>query len=255
MSVLEILMLFGAALLGGALNSVAGGGTFFTFPLLLLTGMNPIAANATSTMALWPGSLASAGAYRKELGEHKAQLPLLVTYSMIGGIAGAVTLLMTPETTFKTLIPYLMLVATVLFTFGKYFVAWLHQRTQHMTHFSRMGMLAGSSLQLLIGFYGGYFGAGIGILMLSMLELMGFKNIHQMNALKTILGSVVNCMAVITFIFAGAIVWPQALLMMSGAIFGGYFGAKFARKLPPGSIRAVVIFTGVTLTCYFFWKY
>lgn len=251
----DAVLLFGGALLAGAVNALAGGGTLITFPLLIFTGMSPIAANATSTLALLPGALTSSYAYRNELLEHKARLPLLVLYSIIGGTAGAIVLLVTPDRTFQTLIPYLMLLATLLFTFGRYFVAWLHRRMEGYAHLSRVGVIASSTLQLAIGFYGGYFGAGIGILTLSMLELMGLKNMHEMNAIKTILGSVVNIMAVIIFIVAGIIVWPQALLMMLAAAIGGYVGAHYSRKLPQQAVRGVVMFVGTVMTIYFFWKY
>lgn len=250
MELTHAILLFFASILAGAMNSVAGGGTFFTFPMLIFTGMNPIAANATNTMALWPGSLASVGAYRRELAASRPLLPPLMVISFIGGLLGAIVLLKTPEQTFKELVPWLLLVATLLFTFSPKITAYLRRHSSDQV--TRKGKILGWLGQLGIATYGGYFGGGIGILMLSMLSLMGLSNIHQMNGLKTLLATVINGIAVLTFILAGTIVWPQAVLMMVGAIIGGYGGASLARKIPPHYIRHFITVVGLTLSLYFF---
>jgi uncharacterized membrane protein YfcA len=260
MTFLQICVLFVAAILGGTLNAVAGGGSFITFPTLLFSGVLPINANATSTVALWPGSVASTGAYRKELAkQERVRLLVLGCTSLIGGTFGAILLLHTPQTTFVRLVPYLLLVATLLFAFSGPITSRLRKpKVETGTEIvkarsSSWITLAGIALlQLIIAIYGGYFGGGIGILMLATLGLMGMENIHEMNALKTLLTSFINGVAVITFIIAGAVVWPQALLMVVGAVIGGYGGAYYARRLDPGLVRGFVIFVGISMTIYFF---
>lgn len=255
MTFLQGLTLFIAAILGGALNSVAGGGSFITFPSLIFTGVLPIEANATSTVALWPGSIASAGAYRKELAsQDRLLLFVLVAISLVGGVLGAVLLLRTPQSTFVKLIPYLLLLATLLFAFSGPITARLRKReqTRKKTGRSWLNLLGVSLLQLVIATYGGYFGGGIGIMMLASLGIMGMEDIHQMNGLKTILQASINGVAVITFIVAGAVAWLQAIVMILGAIVGGFAGAYYARKLDPRIVRGLVIVVGISLTIYFF---
>lgn len=255
MTILTALILFIAAVVGGALNSVAGGGSFITFPSLIFTGVLPIQANATSTVALWPGSLASVGAYRKELAAQDRVLVLvLASTSLVGGVLGAVLLLRTPQSTFQQLIPYLLLLATLLFAFSGPITARLRKQglAVQKTSISRLKLVSISFFQLIVAIYGGYFGGGIGILMLASLGLMGMENIHEMNALKTILQSSINGVAVITFIIAGAVVWLPAVVMIVGAIAGGFAGAYYARQLDPRLVRGFVILVGISLTIYFF---
>jgi len=251
-------LLFAAALVGGAQNAVAGGGSFLTFPALVVSGVSSIHANATSTVALWPGSLASAGAYRKEL-QSVPHLGILGAISLVCGWLGALLLLHTPAATFSRLIPVLLLLATLLFAFGPSFTGWMKRRRasdQKMETAERsgsrgglIGMCAG---QAVIATYGGYFGGGIGILMLAAFGLMGMENIHAMNALKTVLASCINGIAVITFVVAGAVNWPQALVMLVGAVLGGYAGAAYTRKLDPALVRRFVIIIACLMTLYFF---
>jgi len=265
MTFLQVCVLFVAAILGGTLNSVAGGGSFITFPALLFTGVLPINANATSTVALWPGSVASTGAYREELAKQdRTRLFVLGGTSLIGGVLGAVLLLRTSQTTFVRLVPYLLLVATLLFTFSAPIMDRVRKRKAEETskveerkqaRSSWLGLAGIALLQLVISVYGGYFGGGIGILMLATLSLMGMENIHEMNALKTLLTSFINGVAVITFIIAGAVVWVPAILMVVGAIIGGYGGAYFARQIDPRWVRIFVILVGVGMTIYFFLVY
>jgi uncharacterized membrane protein YfcA len=244
------LILFVAAILGGALNAVAGGGSFVAFPALLFTGVPPIPANATNTFALWIGTTASGGAYRDRFTiSRRVMIPLIAT-SVIGGLAGAFLLLKTPANTFMRVLPWLMLGATLLFAFGKQITG---RRASGLAHDASTAALAGASaFELLVAVYGGYFGGGVGIMNLAMLSALGMTDIHAMNALKVVLGGVINGVAVIAFIVAGAIVWPQALLMMVGATLGGYSAAHYAQKVPQSWVRAFVILVGCGMTAYFF---
>jgi len=242
------------AFLAGAINSVAGGGSFLTFPALMFCGVTPVSANATNTLALWCGSFASVGAYRKYLGgQRRALLSLLLT-SLIGGLMGALLLLRTPDSTFKVLLPWLLLTATLIFIFGKHLTALLRRmvhldinQPQHAGPF-----IVGCSLQLIIATYGGFFGGGIGILMLALLTLLGYEKIHTMNALKTVLATTINGIAVMAFIYAGIIAWPQAAVMIVGSVFGGYGGAMVAQRVSGEIIRYIVMAVGISMTVYFF---
>ena len=254
MTFLQGLLLFLAAILGGTLNAVAGGGSFFTFPALIFTGVGSITANATSTIALWPGSAASVGAYRRELAEQQRGLFfVLIVTSLIGGVLGALLLLYTPPATFVSLIPYLLLGATILFAVSPYVTARLHMRTiEKTTRVSLTALIIIAVAQFIIAIYGGYFGGGIGILMLASLAFMGMDDIHKMNAIKTVLTVAINGAGVITFIIARAVLWPQALVMIVGAIIGGYAGAYYARKIDQKWVRLFVVITGLVLSIYFF---
>jgi len=254
MTIAQGIVLFLAALLGGALNSVAGGGTFLALPALIFTGVGAIPANATTTVALWPGAIASAGAYRKELETERSLLLLLGGISIVGGTLGALLLLHTPEATFSRLIPYLLLVATLLFAFGGAAASRLRERMIERGLSTGIVTVGVALLQLPISIYGGFFGGGIGILMLATLGLTGMKNLNTMNALKVVLAACINGAAVVTFVIAGIVVWPQWLVMVIGAIAGGYGGAHFAHKLDQRIIRIFVIFVGSLMTLVFFIK-
>jgi len=236
--------------LGGALNAVAGGGSFVAFPALLFTGVPPIAANATNTFALWVGTSASGGAYRGRFSLSRRVMTPLVATSVAGGLFGAFLLLKTPAYTFMRVLPWLMLGATLLFAFGKSLTG---RRRSGLEHDASAAALFGASLfELIVAIYGGYFGGGVGIMNLAMLAALGMTDIHTMNALKVLLGGVINGVAVITFIVKGAIYWPQAAVMTLGAILGGYFAAHYAQKLPQSWIRAFVLLVGSGMTVYFF---
>ncbi len=251
----DALVLFWAAVVGGAINSVAGGGSFICFPTLLLTGMPPIQANATNTMALWPGTVASVGAYRRELrGENLKLLIPLVSMATLGAIAGALLLLHTPQATFLRLVPYLLAAATLLFASSRRLTQFVRSRSSHMANRTKWAIVWGAFLQLTIAVYIGFFGAGAGILMLALLAIMGMENIHTMNAFKTVLGGVGNGVAIVAFIRAGAILWPQAMVMLVGAVLGGYYGAYFAQKMDPKHVRWIVIAIGAGMSAYFFAK-
>jgi uncharacterized membrane protein YfcA len=244
--------LFFAAILAGALNSVAGGGSFITFPALLFARVPAIPANATNTMAVWPGTVASAFAYRKELNAEawRILLPLAAT-CLAGSLVGAYVLLHTPPATFVRLIPGLLLCATALFAVSGKITTWIRGSAHGGTR-SVAWKLGGLALQLVIAVYVGYFGAGAGILILALLALMGVENIHAMNGMKTILVSIANGVALIAFIWHGIVVWPQALLMLVGALIGGYGGAHFARKVKPEYVKRAVIVIGLCMSVYFF---
>lgn len=250
MTLLEIALYFAVAATSGAINSVAGGGTFLTFPVLILGGYSPLTANVTSTVALCPGSAASFYAYRNELKDAKHRIFPLTIASFMGGLIGSIVLLSTPEQTFEQLVPWLLLIATLIFTFGRQAIPYIKKLSKRQDSQTRLG--GGIVLQFFIGLYGGYFGAGIGILMLAMLQLVGMTNIHQMNALKTWLAIPINGISVVVFIIAGKVVWPVTLVMLAGALFGGYFGARFALRVKPDHIRLLVSVIGIAMTTYFF---
>ncbi len=240
-------LLFFAAVAGGAINSVAGGGSFVAFPALLFAGVPPVPANATNTIALWPGSLASVLAYRRELGDVKRELLPLAVAALLGGLAGSLLLLHTSESTFVLLIPWLLLFATVLFTFGG-------AVARKLTHGARAPLAVAVVAQLAISVYGGYFGGGMGIMMLAVLTLLGMTHIHRMNALKNVLGALINGVAVVAFVIAGAVRWAPGVVMIAGGITGGYAGAAIARRVSPRYVRWVVMVIAWGMTTYFFVK-
>jgi uncharacterized membrane protein YfcA len=245
-----VTILFVAGVLGGALNSVAGGGSFIAFPALLFTGVPPIPANATNTIALWTAAAASGGAYRKRLSvPRRVMIPLLAA-SLVGGLAGAELLLKTPDQTFMRVLPWLTLGATLLFAFGQKLAGG---RRSVIEHEISTAALAGTTVfQLAVAVYGGYFGGGMGIVMLAMLAALGMTDIHAMNALKVVLAGVTNGVATFTFIAAGAILWPQAVVMTLGASLGGYSAAHYAQRLPQSWIRLFVLLVASAMTVYFF---
>lgn len=247
MTIATRLLLFLAAAVGGALNSVAGGGSFVAFPALLFAGVSPVPANATNTIALWPGSLASVVAYRRELADSQVRSRLLPlgAASFTGGLSGSVLLLRTSNHTFVLLIPWLLLFATLLFSFG----GALSRRLGKRAHAS-LGTAVVA--QLVIGIYGGYFGGGMGIMMLAILSLLGMTEIHRMNALKTMLATLVNGVAVVAFVVAGAVEWAPGVVMIVGGIAGGYAGAAAARRVSAGRVRSLVLVIAWTMTVYFF---
>lgn len=250
MSLQQAIFLFFAAAIGGAINAVAGGGSFVAFPALLFTGVPPVPANATNTLALWVGTTASGGAYRKQLGiPRRVMIPLLVT-SVIGGVAGAFLLIKTPAQTFLRVLPWLLLGATLLFAFGKHLTGRISAGISHES--SNAAVTGAAIFELGVAVYGGYFGGGLGIVNLAMLAALGMTDIHAMNKLKVILGAVINGVAAVAFIATGFILWRQAGVMTAGAIIGGYGSAHYAQKLPQAWIRVFVIVIGALMTIYFF---
>jgi uncharacterized protein len=248
----QAVFLFVAGILGGALNAVAGGGSFIAFPALLFVGVPPIPANATNSLALWVGVTASGGAYRDRLNvPRRVLLPLLLA-GFSGGVLGAVLLLKTPAHTFMRVLPWLMLGATLLFVFGHRLA---RGRPSSVGHDATSAAIARASLfELAVGVYGGYFGGGMGIVNLAMLAAVGMTDIHAMNALKSVLGSAINGIATLVFILRRAVYWPQGIAMIAGAVVGGYFGAHYAQRLPQKRVRYFVILVGAAMTVYFFWQ-
>ena len=252
MTLETIVFLFVAGALGGALNSVAGGGSFIAFPALLWTGVPPIPANATNTIALWTAAAASGGAYRKRLDVPRRVMMPLLTVSLIGGLAGAYLLLKTPAHTFMRVLPWMTLGATLLFAFGKRLAAGRVSVIEHQT--TGAALVGATIFQLCVAVYGGYFGGGMGIVMLAMLATLGMTDIHAMNALKSVMGFVINGIAVATFVLARAIYWKHGIVMIVGGIAGGYLGAHYAMRMRQSRVRGFVVLVGAAMTAYFFWK-
>jgi uncharacterized protein len=254
MTLPDAILLFLAALAAGGLNSVAGGGTFFSFPALIFSGVPPIPANATSTVALWPGTVASSWAYRRRLPRSALIFIPLILASIGGGFFGARLLLHTPPRVFMRLIPFLFLGGTLLFAFGKKLVRGA-ARADHHGNASLLALAGVTLAQFFIGVYGGFFGGGIGILMLATFTFLPLADIHAMNGLKTLLASTINVVAIVTFIVARIVFWPQAVLMLFGAVLGGYAGAHFAQKVDPARVRTFVVCVGFTMSFYFLYRY
>ncbi|HEY0843855.1 MAG TPA: sulfite exporter TauE/SafE family protein [Noviherbaspirillum sp.] len=239
-----------AAFCAGAMNSVAGGGTFFSFPALLAAGVPPIAANASNSVALWPASLSGAWAYRTELARYKRYLVPMGIVSFVGGIGGGLLLLSTKDATFSRLIPWLLLFATVLFAFsGK--ISILLRGAQASKPSNSTSSLAG---QAVVSVYGGFFGAGMGILMLASLAMAGHDDVHEINAIKNLLSAIIYSVTVLTFVIAGAVSWPHTIIMLATATLGGYWGATIARKIPPVWLRRFIIAVGFALSVFYFYK-
>jgi uncharacterized membrane protein YfcA len=244
--VLNYFLVFLAAAVGSAINSVAGGGTLITFPAIVALGVPPLSANATSTVALWPGSFASMLAFRGELAGTRAWFVWFTAPSILGGVAGALLLLYTPSDRFETIVPFLVLGATVLFLSQRTITRALARHTldaggdQPMSRPSAWFLLA----QFGVAVYGGYFGAGIGILMLASLGLMGLTNIHKMNGLKNWGATCINGVAAITFVFSGIVEWPVAIAMAVGGISGGHLGARLALRVGQIWVRRAVVAVG-----------
>ena len=249
----ELIFLFFAGFFGGVLNSVAGGGSFITFPALIFVGLPPIIANATNTFASCAGYMSGTYAFRKEIAANKAQLPLIITISVIGGIIGAWLLLKTPEVLFREAIPWLLLFASVLFVFGGKINAGLKKLAVNHQHASSIGSLLLVIVLLGIAIYGGFFNAGLGIITLSYLALAGHTNINTMNGLKLLISSAVSIIAITVFIYNDVIAWYQGTIVLCGTLAGGYIAANVSRKLPQAKVRYFVIFASIITTLYFFY--
>lgn len=245
---LDTLIILIAAVLAGAINSIAGGGTLISFPALIWIGRDPILANATNAVAMWPASLAGAYGFRNELATARRWLLLLIIPSLAGGALGAWLLLRTPTSTFERLVPFLILGATLLLA------------AQEMIT-RRLGILAHAHenptagwiafvfvFQFLVGTYGGYFGAGMGILMLAALGLIGLTDIHQMNGLKNVLAVGINGIAAVYFALSGAVIWRDALILTVGTVTGALLGARLAKRLGRKFVRAFVVAIGMAMT-------
>jgi len=249
----ELLFLFCAGLFGGVINSIAGGGSFITFPALLFVGIAPISANATNTFASCAGYMSGVYALRKDLYAHRQELPRIIVISLVGGILGAWLLLQTSDSLFREAIPWLLLFATMLFIFGGRLNGMLKQLASRHRHASSAGV--GLLLLLLLGvcIYGGFFNAGLGIITLSYLALAGYTNINTMNGLKLLISTVVSLIAIAVFIVNGIIVWYEGTIVLLGTLVGGYVSAHISRQLPQQQIRNFVIAASCAITVYFFY--
>ncbi|WP_446744740.1 sulfite exporter TauE/SafE family protein [Silvibacterium acidisoli] len=244
-----------ASFLAGCLNAMAGGGSFLSFPALLGIGVPPIQANATNTVALWPGQFTSIAAYFEDL-KHNLKLvwPLGLS-AIVGGSAGSIVLLRTKQGTFLHLVPWLLLIAATLFSVSGPVSRWLQQRTRSQRAAdSHPSFLPLMFFVAIVCFYIGYFGAGAGFLIMSVLALFGIQNINQINALKVVTTTLANGVAVLIFIARHQVLWQHCLLMMVTGAIGGYLGGRGARRLDPRLARAFVTIIGFSMAGYFFWK-
>lgn len=256
MQLTDALLVGAGAFVAGGMNAMAGGGTFFSFPAMLAAGVPPIMANASNTVALWPASISSAWAYRREAMRHGRWALLMAVISMVGGLLGGLLLLAISNETFSRLIPWLLMVATTLFAFsaqvGK-LIRWFKGHMK-MPPSDKPGSTGGAIFQTAVAIYGGFFGAGMGILTLAALSIQGFEDIQEINALNNLTSAMNYTVAALTFVVAGAISWPHTLVALVTAAIGGYVGAALARKLPAKWLKRLVIAVGAVLTVIYFIK-
>jgi hypothetical protein len=252
MDVLPLAMLFLAGIAAGMCNAVAGGGTFFSFPIFLATGIPPIVANASNAIAVWPGNLMAVINYRKQLMAHAGEIKTTIIISFIAGVIGAILLFYTGNDAFEKMIPFLILLATLLFIFGG--------KLKKLFTPADVAIQGKSSIltrvfEFFVALYGGFFGGGLGIMLMASLQLTGFSDIHLNNALKNLLGAIISLACFIIFAFSGIVHWPYTMIAFAGAVIGGLLGARIAKKLSAKYLRRVVIAVGCFLTVYYFYKY
>jgi uncharacterized membrane protein YfcA len=241
-----------ASLIAGVMNAMAGGGSFLSFPAMLAVGVLPIQANATNTVALWPGQLTSVAALRDDM--RRDLLPVICTASVLGGVSGAVLLLNTEQITFLHMVPWLLLVASLLFGISGPVSRWLRRRSAE-PHVKKAPAIMPLFFVLLpVCFYIGYFGAGAGFLIMSVLALFGVEEMHELNSLKVLAACLSNLCAVLTFVLSGAVIWRYCLISMVFAGVGGYVGAQYARRMNANVLRTIVVITGCVMAAYFFWR-
>jgi len=273
----DYLLLSLAAMLAGAINAVAGGGTLLTFPALLAalgsSGSAAVVANATSTVALVPGAIAALAGYRDEIRHERRWAMLLIGPSLAGGLIGSLLVVMLPGETFKSLVPWLILAAALLFALQPPISKWAGLNKPRAagdasgveenpagvtirTETSRSSALLAAAIgfQFMVAIYGGYFGAGIGILMLSALAIMGMEDIHRMNAVKTLLNLVINGTSVLVFVSSGRVHWPFAAIMAGSSILGGYVAARTIRSVNKRLVRSLIVTIGFVLAAYYFYR-
>ncbi|MCF6328130.1 MAG: sulfite exporter TauE/SafE family protein [Devosiaceae bacterium] len=251
---LEILFLFGAGLIAGAINSLAGGGSFIAFPALLLAGVPPVMANATNTFAAWPGYVSGAIGYWSQIKENRHRLPPYIAAAIIGGFLGAELLLRVNDEQFSTVVPWLMGLAVFMFAFGGNLSKWMS--AQNSAYGSKAKIIAVSLwlLLALICLYGGFFNAGLGIILLAFFALAGISNIHAMNGVKLLLSAIVSSVAIIRFTMEGSIAWYEGSFVFAGSMVGGFVSAKLAKFIPTPVLRNGIIVYGIVLTLVFFWQ-
>jgi len=244
---ITFLVLTAAAFVGGALNALAGGGSLLTFPALLFAGLNPIDANASSVVALFPGTISSVWAYRRSIASiGEISVAGFFVLSLIGGLVGALLLLFTPNSIFAGIVPWLTLFATVVFAIGNFAPLEVVRRLE-------LGPRGARVAHFIISIYGGYFGGGIGFLMLAALTLYGMRDINAMNGLKMALVGVMTVTAMVAFIIADVVRWPQTLPMLISSVIGGYVAARIAQRIDQRLIKGFIVVFGAGLTVYFFW--
>ena len=247
----DIAILLAAAFVAGALNAVAGGGSFLTLPALVFTGVPPVVANATGTVALLPGYAAGAWGFKDDMQAPPGlSMKAVVLLALIGGAAGAALLLFTPDATFRKIVPWLLLAATAMFAFGPQLRAWASKgQTSAAPSAAKaaLGMLA-------VSIYGGYFNGGLGILLLALLGLLGQTNLNAMNGTKNLVSALLTAIAVAIYAAGGVVQWKQALIMMVAATLGGYLGARVARKIPANWLRGGIVVVGLVMAILFFLK-
>lgn len=245
---MDMVVVVAAAFGAGIVNTIAGGGTFLTFPALVYIGVPPIIANATSSVAVFPGYLGGAIGYRKELTSiDRSQLIRIAAITLVGGLIGSFLLLFSADAAFSFIVPFLLLGATLIFLFGEKIRQWAALKSKTITPYGAVGML-------LVGTYGGYFNGGLGIILLALFALWGMTNIHQMNGLKTGLSFALTLVSVIVFSLGGLVEWQYALAMMVGSLAGGYAGAPLAKSLPMPVVRTIVATIGFVMSGIFFWR-
>ena len=251
------LIIAAGAFMAGGMNAMAGGGTFFSFPALMAAGVPPVMANASNTVALWPASFSSAWAYRREARRHGRMAVLLIMVSMLGGLVGGMLLLATSNEAFSRLVPWLLLLATTLFAFSSRvsrIISWVKRKLGLKGDRGQPGSIGGAIFQFFVAIYGGFFGAGLGILTLAALSIQGFEDVQELNALKNLSSAVNYSVAAVTFIIAGAVSWPHTSVMLVSALVGGYAGASLARRMPAVWLKRLIIAVGATLTVIYFVK-
>ncbi|MGR5092148.1 sulfite exporter TauE/SafE family protein [Vibrio maritimus] len=248
----HIILLFLAGVFGGVLNSVAGGGSFITFPALLFVGIPPIVANATNTFAACAGYLSGTYAFRLEVLKDRSNLLKIVLLSIAGGISGSYLLILVSEQQFVSAIPWLLLFATLMFIFGDS----INKRLQKASSNRHLGGLVAFGLGVFlfcVGVFGGFFNAGLGVIGLSYLAVAGYKDINLMNGLKLLISTCASAIAIVLFVFNGLIDWYSGIAVMLGTLTGGYVAARLSRQLPQIVVRRFVTFSSVAITCYFFY--
>ncbi len=248
MAILDMLLLVAAAFGAGVLNTVAGGGTFLTFPALVFAGLPPVMANATSTVAVFPGYFGGAIGFRQELvAFDRKRLFRLIAITLAGGLVGSGLLLVSSNEAFSVVVPFLLLGATFAFLFGDKLRQWAAAKARMMAPEGALGLFA-------VALYGGYFNGGLGIVLLALFALWGMTDLNRMNALKTGLSFVLSAISVAVFAAAGLVAWPQAIVMMIAATAGGYAGAPLARALPKTVVKAIIATVGFSMSAVFFWR-
>ena len=245
---MDVILILVAAFFAGVLNTIAGGGTFLTFPALVFIGVPPVVANATSAVAVFPGYLGGALGFRDELGRFdKPRMIKMLLVTFAGGLIGSLLLLVSSNEAFSIVVPFLLLAATLAFLFGDRLRNWAAAKSRAVTPF-------GTASLLLVSIYGGYFNGGLGIVLLALFALWGMTNIHEMNGLKNGLSFALSAISVAVFAVGGLVIWQYALGMMVASSLGGYAGAPIARFLPKMAIRWLIALVGFSMSIVFFWR-